>query len=82
MLKGSGVVLTREHEVLATLKEGVCGGGGGGERSFHPWKGGASIFTLSSEGAQQVSDLCFSHLVARPLPLLNDRSLRSTQRTS
>ena len=70
--KGFEVVLTRELEVLAILV------GGGGVKDFH-WleEGGINHFTLSSGG--DVSDRQFSHFLALPSPLINDRSLRPPQ---
>ena len=76
MLKGDAksfeVVLTRELEVLAILK--------GGAKSFHPLKkrggGGMQKALPCLEGCEMFLTHNFSILLPRPLPVINDRSVK------
>ena len=67
------VVLTQELEVFSHTEGG---GGRGGARSFHPLKEGHDKFyPVLRGGGGKVSYPRFSHFVASPLPVMNDRSL-------
>ena len=57
-------------------------GGGLGAQSFHPLIGGGGekfYPVLRERGAQTVLDLRFSHFVAPPLPIINERSLKEKE---